>query len=334
MMMGVLKTRVLKKRMVRSVELAVTYNCNLRCDKCFALKWLEEKKSKFLTVDEIKKLWDQAYAMGATHVNLTGGEPIGRKDIADVVRALKPRGTLISLVTNGIMVTEEKIIALRKAGLNTLQVSLDSSKPELHDRYRGYKGCYDKAINAARLALKHGLNVCFTTIATHENIKTDDLPEMLKIARKMGILLLINFAGRSGGWHEKDFLTLTKEDKKVLDKYMKDPYARLSQMFNYYLKPGMCLMGKDKFNVSAYGEVYPCTHVFLKFGNIRDEPLKDILYRMNHFKHFKDITYDCPRCDHQDFIEEYMDPIARDERPMLDVDKDFGYVHTEGVKVS
>tara|TARA_Y100000310_G_C20674083_1_gene811909 strand:- start:1570 stop:2889 length:1320 start_codon:yes stop_codon:yes gene_type:complete len=334
MIWGIIRTKVFKQDCVRSVELAVTYNCNLRCDKCFALKWLEGKKSKFLTVEEIKNMYAQAYKMGATHVNLTGGEPVGRKDIVEVVKALKPRGTLISLVTNGIMVTEEKIIALRKAGLNTLQVSLDSFTPELHDKYRGHKGCYEAAIRAAQLAKKHGLNVCFTTVATHENIESQELPNMLKLAKKMGILLLINYAGRSGGWHHKDFLVLTKDDKKVLNQYMHDPFARLQQMFNYHLKPGMCLMGKDKFNVSAYGEVYPCTHVFMSFGNVKDEPLPKILKRMRNFEYFNKETYDCPRCDDNEFIDKFMDPIARDPRPMLDIQEDFGYSKEELEKIS
>jgi len=122
---GFFKTLVLKKRVLRSVELAVTYNCQLRCDKCFALKWLEEEKKPFLTVEQIRNLWEQAYNLGAVHINLTGGEPLLRKDICDVVRACKPKGTVVSIVTNAIALTEEKARELKEAGLNTFQISLD-----------------------------------------------------------------------------------------------------------------------------------------------------------------------------------------------------------------
>ena len=71
--LGYFMTRVLKQRVLRSVELAVTYDCNLRCDKCFAFKWLnEENKRDYMTVDQIKKMWE-AYNLGAVHVNITGG---------------------------------------------------------------------------------------------------------------------------------------------------------------------------------------------------------------------------------------------------------------------
>ena len=107
--LGYFKTRVLKQRVLRSVELAVTYDCNLRCDKCFALKWLnEENKRDYMTVEQIKKMWDEAYKLGAVHVNITGGEPLMRRDIVDVVKALKPKRTLVSIVTTGIFLTEEK----------------------------------------------------------------------------------------------------------------------------------------------------------------------------------------------------------------------------------
>ncbi len=321
---GIFRTIVLKQATLRSVELATTYYCNLRCDKCFALKFLEGKKEKFLTPEEIGKMWEEAYAMGATHINLTGGEPLSRKDICDVVRALKPKGTLISLVTNSTLLTDKKAKELSEAGLNTLQLSLDSYKPELHDLYRGYKGAYGKVMDAVNIAKRNGLNVCFTTVATHENINTEEIPEMLKLADKMKVLLLINFAGRSGGWRAKDYLVLTKEDRKKLNEHMKHPRARLCEMFNYYLKPQVCLMGKDKLNISAYGDVYPCTHVFLKFGNIREEPLKKIWLRMKNFKEFQGFTHDCKRCDDKGFICKYLDPIAASEKPLLDLYKDFG----------
>ena len=164
--LGYFKTRVLKQRVLRSVELAVTYDCNLRCDKCFALKWLnEENKRDYMTVDQIKKMWDEAYKLGAVHVNITGGEPLMRRDIVDVVKALKPKRTLVSIVTTGIFLTEEKARELKKAGLNTFQISLDSSIAVEHDKYRGYKGSYEKVFQAVEIArkTKPGVTVHITT---------------------------------------------------------------------------------------------------------------------------------------------------------------------------
>ena len=196
--LGYFKTRVLKQRVLRSVELAVTYDCNLRCDKCFALKWLnEENKRDYMTVNQIKKMWDEAYKLGAVHVNITGGEPLMRRDIVDVVKALKPKRTLVSIVTTGIFLTEEKARELKKAGLNTFQISLDSSIAVEHDKYRGYKGSYEKVFQAVEIARKVGINVILSTVITHQNVKTPAIPNMLDIAEKNDTFLLLNIAGRN-----------------------------------------------------------------------------------------------------------------------------------------
>ena len=320
--LGYFKTIILKRKVLRSIELAVIYDCQLRCSKCFALKWMEEKKNKpYLTVEQIKNIFEQAYKLGAIHINLTGGEPLLRKDISDIIKVCKPKGTLISLVTNGILLTEEKARELKKAGLNTIQISLDSSKSELHDKYRGFKGSYNKVMAALENAKKAGLNVCFTTVATHENIYTDEIKNMLELAKQKKVMLLINHAGIVGGWSKKDNISLSKEDRKTVNGFMKHPYARVSEMFNFYNKPGISLLGKDKINISAYGDIYPCTYVMLKFGNALEEPIKDIWYKMADFKYFKGFTADTLRIDNKEFIREYIEPLSKSRKPILTVEE-------------
>ena len=320
--LGYFKTLILKKRVLRSVEFAVTYDCQLRCDKCFALKWLEEKnKRPYLTVEQIKDVWKQAYDLGAIHVNLTGGEPLLRNDITDVIKTCKPKGTLISLVTNGILLTEEKAKELKKAGLNTIQISIDSAKKEFHDKYRGYKGCYEKVMNAVSNAKKAKLNISLSTVATHENIYTDEIDEMLKLAEEKDVMLLINHAGGVGGWSEKESLCLTKEDRKVVNEFMKHPRARVCEMFNFYNKPGISLLGKDKINISAYGEVYPCTYIMLNFGNILKESIKDIWRKMAEFEYFKGFTTETLRIDNKEFIKKYIEPLSKTDKPILTIEE-------------
>ena len=320
--LGYFKTRVLKQRVLRSVELAVTYDCNLRCDKCFALKWLnEENKRDYMTVDQIKKMWDEAYKLGAVHVNITGGEPLMRRDIVDVVKALKPKRTLVSIVTTGIFLTEEKARELKKAGLNTFQISLDSSIAVEHDKYRGYKGSYEKVFQAVEIARKVGINVILSTVITHQNVKTPAIPNMLDIAEKNDTFLLLNIAGRSGGWSKKDYLLLEKEERnKFVTEFCKHPRARISQMFNFYGKPGICNMGKDKLNISAYGEVYPCTYVAMVFGRLKDRSLKDIWDQMNEFKYFKGFTTSCRRVDDEEFAKKYISKLAMHDKPYMNLE--------------
>lgn len=318
--LGYFRTLALRQKVLRSVELAVNYNCQLNCPKCFASKFYNPKR-KYLMPEQIKKIWEQCYKLGAIHINITGGEPLLRPDIVEVIKALKPKGTLISLVTNSLGLTPELAKKLRTAGLNTLQISLDSYKEDVHDEWRGYKGCYKKVMESVDIAKDAGLNVCFTTLLTHQTVKTEELPEMLKIAEKKDVHLLINFAGRSGSWSDRDEVVLTKDDRRIINKYMKNSCARLCEMFNFYRIPGLCLAGKDKLNISAYGDVYPCTHIHLSFGNALEEPIKDIWLRMRSFPYFTRFTTDCLRCDDKEFICKYLDPIAKSERTPVPIEK-------------
>jgi MoaA/NifB/PqqE/SkfB family radical SAM enzyme len=298
---GYFRTIILKKRTLRSVEFAVTYRCQLSCPKCFAAKFSDSNR-KELSVSQIAGIWKQCLALGAIHVNITGGEPLLRSDIYDVIKAFQPHRTFISLVTNSLLLNEERLKELKKAGLSYLQISLDSYLKELHDKLRGSPGCYDKVISGATLAKKIGLHVSFTTVATHQNVRTSEIPEMLKISEKLGVFLLINFAGRSGNWSGKDDMLLTREDRLVLNEYMKHPLARLCEMINFYNIPGLCLAGKDKLNISAYGDVYPCTHIHISFGNALSESIKDIYEKIASFSYFKGFATDCIRY-------EYLNPV-------------------------
>jgi hypothetical protein len=91
-------------------------------------------------------------------------------------------------------------------------------------------------------------------------------------------------------------------------------------MFNFYGKPGICNMGKDKLNISAYGEVYPCTYVAMVFGRLKDRSLKDIWDQMNEFKYFKGFTTSCRRVDDEEFAKKYISKLAMHDKPYMNLE--------------
>ena len=107
---GFFKAIVLRQNVLRTVDLAVTYNCHYKCEYCSAFLLKKEGK-EVLTVEQIKNIWEQARSLGAMHINLTGGEPLMR-DIDELCRIIKnfsPEKTLVSMVTNSVLVTKEKL---------------------------------------------------------------------------------------------------------------------------------------------------------------------------------------------------------------------------------
>jgi cyclic pyranopterin phosphate synthase len=118
-------------RCVRTVRVSLTDHCNFRCVYCMppeGLPYLD--KSKYLTAAEIARFVRVASALGVTHCRLTGGEPLLRRDVVDIVRMLKDIDTLheVSMTTNGSLLPR-LAGPLRHAGLDRLNISLDSLDP-------------------------------------------------------------------------------------------------------------------------------------------------------------------------------------------------------------
>jgi GTP 3',8-cyclase len=119
-------------RPLRSLRLSVTDRCNLRCNYCMPQEnyvWLP--RGELLTFEEIARLVEVFTSLGVEDVRLTGGEPLLRRDLADLVRMLSanPRIRDLALTTNGVLFAEQAE-ALRDAGLHRVTLSLDTLRPE------------------------------------------------------------------------------------------------------------------------------------------------------------------------------------------------------------
>ena len=150
---GFVKGMLLKMPVLRSVELAINYECNAKCDMCYARDLLDIKKTN-LSVGQIKSIWGQAHKLGAVHVNITGGEPLLEKDLVRIIKYFKPYKTIITINTNGVLLNEKKIDELEKARVDIIKISIDSPLPQEHDKSRGYKGCFESAVSALRYLKK------------------------------------------------------------------------------------------------------------------------------------------------------------------------------------
>jgi len=274
---GILRTGLGQQRL-RSVEISVTNRCQCRCPFCYANE-INENAQRELSLEDIKSIWKQCREQGAIHVNITGGEPLLRKDICEIVQAFGPKSTVVSLVTNGLLLDEKKVRALKKAGLNTLQISIDFVDAKKHDDWRGVKGCWEKAMAGAKLAKKHGINVCLSSVLAHGKKSFDEFDKILKVSEKNGYFLLINTAGDVGRWQDKESNRLTKKELVKVRDYWKNPLVRQDNMFNFSMK-SECPAGREKIYVTCEGEIMPCDRLQEGYGNALKTPLKKILEKM------------------------------------------------------
>jgi MoaA/NifB/PqqE/SkfB family radical SAM enzyme len=161
-----------------NINLEVTKRCNARCNFCDY--WKEKapyELSEYVSV--VKKL-------NPLSVGLTGGEPLLREDLADVIGALRRNfGFLfISLITNGSLLTLEKGLELWEAGLDEFSISLDYLD-ERHDRERGLPGLTEHILSVAPQLKAAGVNMCFNVVIKRGNYL--EIPRLLRETSKLGI---------------------------------------------------------------------------------------------------------------------------------------------------
>ncbi len=292
---GYYNTIILKRDTLRSIELAITYQCQALCHKCYAMN-LRRENTEYLTVGQIKEIVKQAKSLGVIHINITGGEPTLRNDIFEIVDACRPRQIMVSLVTNALSLTREKMRLLKKHGLNTIQISLDSSDPDIHDQLRGVPGCYDKVMAAAKWAREYGINLCYSTVlSTESTSNAGQTYKLCELAKKEKAFLLVCDSGAVGGWEDKEEKMMTCEQRnQVLEQLMLQPSARHHCMYNFRMKAG-CPAGVEKIYITAYGDVTPCDLIHDSFGNVLNEDLRSIWERMRNHPIYVRKGFDCIR---------------------------------------
>lgn len=166
------------------MRISITQNCDLACFYCHHEGEFEPGRE--MTALELERIARLAVELGVREVKLTGGEPLVRKDVVDVVKAIATHLQNSSLTTNGIALpglAQE----LKEAGLKRVNVSLDT----LHrERYRAITGCdaLTKVIDGIRAAAVHGLNpVKVNMVVMRENV--DEVGDMLAFCQKEGVVL-------------------------------------------------------------------------------------------------------------------------------------------------
>ncbi|MBZ0166339.1 MAG: radical SAM protein, partial [Candidatus Omnitrophica bacterium] len=297
---------VLKKPVLRKVDIAVIAGCNAKCPFCFATT-LEKEKGPQLDLSEIQRIIDQAVPLGAYAFEFIGGEPLLCKHLPDAIRYAKKSKAVVSITTNGLLLTQKKILELAAAGLDVVQISLDSMDHKSHDQGRGVPGCYSKIMQALEWIKDTKIQVMLSTVATNENLGNSEVIKVVEFAEKLDVPITVNPASKAGGWKGKDVL-LTDENRERFHAIVKNSsHARWAGQLNL-LREG-CPCGKEIVYVTAFGHVIPCGFVQISFGNIRKESFQVIWDRLQQHQLCRDHRNTCIAALDKEFIKDYINPL-------------------------
>lgn len=288
---------------------AVTDKCNANCEHCLFYTSVDDASRKNLTTDECKKIIFEAQELGVIVFNFVGGEPLLRDDIFEILKSIDKQRSIALMFTNGWLLAD-KVRDLKKADLDAVFVSIDSSKPEEHDRRRGKDGLFDRAITGIKEAKKAGLDVGICSSITEEDLNAGELEKIIELGKGLGVKEIIVFDTIPAGKlkNREDLVDHHDWIEGMVDvakKYNSDP--DYPGIFIYHYVMGYrgvgCISGSLYMYLNPYGDIYPCDFNHKSFGNVLSEPLYKIYDRMSTTPDLCQAEWGMCRMKNSDFRE-------------------------------
>jgi radical SAM protein with 4Fe4S-binding SPASM domain len=259
------------------VQLEVTWRCNWRCVHCYQ----DDHSVEVLALADFERLFDELRAAGTMHLIITGGEPLVRGDLFDVLAAARGHGLAITLYTNGHRVTADVAARLAEA-IALAEISILAGDDALHDELCRVRGAAARAWAGIEHLARVGVDVVVKTPLLAPAVAT--LPALDARVRGLGLV-----------WNPDPELSRSYAGAAFPLAYALSPeqlarfYAALPQ---YRPRPGLrsadagapgglCLAGRRFAFIDARGDVYPCLSFKTagdgtRLGNIRDTPFAEI----------------------------------------------------------
>ncbi len=172
-----------KTHQPRLIAWEVTKSCPLACKHCRAQAADEEFSGEF-TTSECFKLLDDIASFAKPIIILTGGEPMAREDIYEIIAYGDRLGLRMVMAPCGMLMTREKTLRMKEAGIKRISLSIDGADPETHDSFRQVDGAFESVLQAARMAKEVGLDFQVNTTITKLNYQQID--RILALALSIG----------------------------------------------------------------------------------------------------------------------------------------------------
>lgn len=191
--------------------------CNLQCKHCYSTSLDIDFKDE-LSTEQVKTTIDDLKVAHVPVLILSGGEPLLRPDIYEITEYAKQKGFYLALSTNGTLINEDNIEAIKTAEYQYVGISIDGLE-EFHDEFRRQKGSFKTSMHAIKLCKDAGIKVGMRLCLTRENFK--DLPAMLNLMEENSVdkfyLSHLNYSGRGKRTAENDAMfKMTKDAMELL----------------------------------------------------------------------------------------------------------------------
>lgn len=292
----------------------LTYGCPLHCSYCSNPLDLAAYADE-LTTAEWQRVLAEARQLGVLQLHLSGGEPLLRRDLADIVRCAGDLGLYTNLITSALGLTPRRAEQLLTAGLDHVQISLQADEAALSDRLAGTPS-YGRKLAAARLVKELGWPLTLNVVLHRHNV--DRVAGVLELAEELGADRIELAHTQYYGWalRNREGLLPSRAQLERAQTVVRAAHERLRDRMEVvyvlpdyhsrYPKPCMGGWGRRQLTVTPNGDVLPCptAHTLpLPRASVREHPLEWIWERSPLFQRFRGTGWmpdPCRSCDRRD----------------------------------
>jgi PqqA peptide cyclase len=294
----------------------VTHRCPMRCVYCSNPLALEPA-SRELDTDTWRRVLDEAADLGVLQVHFSGGEPLARKDLVQLVDHATRQGLYTNLITSAVLLDSELLARLVDAGLEHVQISFQDTVAAEGDRIGGLADAHRKKLAAARLVTEAGLPLTVNAVVQRHN--AGRIVEFIGLAVGLGArrLEVANVQYYGWGLLNRAALMPTREQLDATTAAVEAARAQLAGVLtidyvipDYYARmPKACMggWGRQFLNVDPAGRVLPChaatTIPGMTFETVHDRGLADIWQNSEAFNRFRGTQWmpePCASCEYRE----------------------------------
>jgi radical SAM protein with 4Fe4S-binding SPASM domain len=282
-----------------SAHLDITYRCNERCEHCY----LDHDDKGELTTAEIFDILGQLAEAGVFFLVISGGEPLLRRDFFPILERARALLFNVKLKTNAVLIREPEAQRIRELGVEQVQISVYSHRPEVHDGITKLPGSLKKTLRAIEFLKSQGLKVTIANVLMRPNLL--DASGVQRLAADMGVGYTLDPTITPMMNGDTSPLSM-RAPRDVLRQVFRDP-AVVGNVEEFCAPPpaadddvmdGLpCSAGHTACYISPYGDVYPCVQFPLPSGNVRRQRFIDIWKYSPQLKEVRAIrARDLPTC--------------------------------------
>ena len=276
----------------------LTYGCPLHCPYCSNPLDLDAYGDE-LTTSEWRRVLAEARELGVLQLHLSGGEPLLRRDLTEIVRSAGELGLYTNLITSALGLSARRAEQLRAAGLDHVQISVQADEPVLSDRLAGTPS-FERKLAAARLVKELGWPLTVNVVLHRHNI--DRIGRILELAEELGAdrIELANTQYYGWGLRNRDALLPSRAQLERAEAVARAAHERLKgrmeviyvlpDYYGRYPKPCMGGWGRRQLTVVPNGDVLPCptAHALpLPRASVHEHSLAWIWERSPLFQRFR-----------------------------------------------